>query len=150
MGAVSEAGRERFYLDSNTIIAIVERQSAFTPAQERFLKAVDAGEIRVFSSGVALAEYLVKPIRDGDRVRLGALLRFFEDERTLPLVPADRGIFVRAAELRALDYLQLPDAIHVACAIRAGCDVFLSADRRLRMPDTMRRIAFDDLQFGPE
>ena len=98
MGAVSEAGRERFYLDSNTIIAIVERQSAFTPAQERFLKAVDAGDISVFSSGVALAECLVKPIRDGDRVR----------------------------------------------------DVFLSADGRLRMPDTMRRIAFDDLQFGPE
>ena len=95
MGAVSAAGRERFYLDSNTIIVIVERQSAFTPAQERFLKAVDAGEIRVFSSGVALAECLVKPIRDGDRVRL-------------------------------------------------------SADRRLRMPDTMRRIAFDDLQVGPE
>ncbi|MCD1642165.1 type II toxin-antitoxin system VapC family toxin [Aurantimonas coralicida] len=147
---MSEAGRERFYLDSNATIAIVERQSAFTPALELFLKAVDAGEIRVFSSGIALAECLVKPIRDGDQVRLGALLRFFKDERTLPLVPADRGIFVRAAELRALDYLQSPDAIHVACAIRAGCGVFLSADRRLRMPDTMRRIAFDNLQFGPE
>ncbi len=139
---------ERHYLDSNTIIAIIERPFEFTPAQERYLKAIDAGRILAFSSEIALTECLVKPIRDGEQNRIETVLKFFGDVRTLPLVPMNRSVFLRAAELRALDYLQLPDAIHVACAVLAQCDVFVSADRRIRVPKSTRRIAFDDLELG--
>lgn len=141
--------RVRYYLDSNTIIAILERQIVFTPAQERFLKGIDAGRISAFSSEIALTECLIKPIRDGAQIRIQTVMRFFDDEQTLPLVPTDRSVLLKAAELRALDYLHLPDAIHVACAMKARCEVFVSADRRIRVPKAMRRISFDDLDLDP-
>jgi predicted nucleic acid-binding protein len=37
----------------------------------------------------------------------------------------------RAAEIRASYGLKTPDAIHLAAATLAGCDVFLTNDRRL-------------------
>ena len=147
MAALNASSKVRYYLDSNTIIAILERSIRFTPTQERFLKAIDAGRITAFSSEIALTECLVKPIRDGEQIRIQTVMRFFDDEQTLPLVPTDRGVFLKAAELRALDYLHLPDAIHVACAMRAQCEVFVSADRRVRVPKAMRRISFDDLDL---
>ena len=148
MGALNSSPRLRYYLDSNAIIAILERSIAFTPMQEQFLKAIDAGTILAFSSEIALTECLVKPIRDGEQIRIQTVMRFFDDERTLPRVPMNRSVFLMAAELRALDYLQLPEAIHVACAMKADCEVFVSADKRIRVPNAMRRMSFDDPELG--
>ena len=33
--------------------------------------------------------------------------------------------------------LRLPDAIHVAAAARAGCDLLLSNDKRMKVPEGM-------------
>jgi predicted nucleic acid-binding protein len=52
-------------------------------------------------------------------------------------MPVERAILLRAARLRCELHLKLPDAIHVASAVAAGCDLFLSNDHRLRVPDGM-------------
>jgi predicted nucleic acid-binding protein len=50
------------------------------------------------------------------------------------LRPVTRDILVDAARLRAESRTQLPDAIHVATALRHGCEVYLTNDHRLRPP----------------
>lgn len=52
-------------------------------------------------------------------------------------MPVDRSILVAAARLRAQLTLRLPDAIHVATALAADCELFVSNDRRVRLPDSM-------------
>lgn len=52
----------------------------------------------------------------------------------LSVVPVDRAILVRAARPSPDLGLKLPDAIHVASAAAAGCDVLLSNDRRIKAP----------------
>ncbi|MDR6757460.1 putative nucleic acid-binding protein [Mycoplana sp. BE70] len=47
---------------------------------------------------------------------------------------APHDVIVQAAEIAAELKLKLPDAIHVATAIVAGCDAFLSNDRGIRAP----------------
>ncbi len=43
-----------------------------------------------------------------------------------------RGVFERAAELRAKQRLKTPDAIHLATALEHGCDEFWTNDSRLQ------------------
>jgi predicted nucleic acid-binding protein len=46
-------------------------------------------------------------------------------------VPLNARVFNLATELRALDNLKTPDALHLAAAISSGCDEFWSNDDRL-------------------
>nr|WP_256477806.1 PIN domain-containing protein [Aurantimonas marianensis] len=150
MGRQGVTAEERYYLDANTVIAIVECGQTLNAAQHSFLASVDAGRVFATSSEMALSECLVKPFRDLDTAAISTLLDFLNGRRTLPLVPLSRGVMIKAAQVRAATDAKLPDAIHIACAIDAECTVFLSSDRRVRMPGIMRRIAFDDLEFGQE
>ncbi len=42
---------------------------------------------------------------------------------------------MHAARYRSVLGIKLPDAIHVATALAAHCDVLLSNDQKLRVPD---------------
>ncbi len=137
--------RQRYYLDSNTVIAILERNVPFGASQKAFLAALDEGGLECFSSELTLAECLVKPLRDMDAARVEAVLGFLDDRSELPLLKTDRGVFVRAAHVQAQARLKLPDALHVAIADMNGCTVFVTADKNMRLPSSMRRVSFDDL-----
>ena len=139
---------ERYYLDSNTVIAMIETSRALSAGQSAFIEGIDAGTIEAVSSEIALAECLVRPFREGDAKAAGALLEFLDDRPTLPLIRANRDAMVAAARHRAFSSMKLPDAIHVACADLAGCTVFVSADQRIRLPDTMRRVSIEEIGSG--
>lgn len=139
--------RDRYYLDANTVIAIVEGVDELGPAQRTFLKSVDDGAVPAVSSEMTLAECLVRPFRERDGAAIATMLDFLDGRPTLPLVPLSRDVMIMAARIRAETAVKLPDAIHLACAIDAGCTVFVSADKRLQMIGDLRRASFDDL--GP-
>lgn len=136
---------ERYYLDANTVITILERNIPFSESQKAFLAGIDAGETNCASSELTLAECLVKPLRDSEIARMDAVLAFLDDRKELPLLKFDRAGFIRAAHVRAEAGLKMPDAMHVAIAEMGGCTMIVSADRNLRLPSPMRRVAFDDL-----
>ena len=135
----------RFYLDSNTIISMVEFHAVLTDGQRAFVEAMDAGHLAAFSSEIALSECLVMPFRKRSGAAVEAMLHLLDGRRSLPLVAANRAVMIEAARIRAFRSMKLPDAIHLACASYAGCTVFVSADKRLEPPAPMHRIAFDDI-----
>jgi predicted nucleic acid-binding protein len=137
---------ERYYLDANTVIAILERPAPFSEAQKAFLAGIDSGETNCASSELTLAECLVKPLRNSEIARVDAVLAFLDDRKELPLLKFDRACFVRAAYVRAEAGLKMADAMHVAVAESGGCTIFMSADRSLRLPSSIRRISFDELR----
>jgi predicted nucleic acid-binding protein len=137
--------QERCYLDTNSIIAILERNTPATHSQSEFLLGISSGTRFCITSEIALCECLVKPIRDGDENLAGSYLEFIDEQLSAEPVKIDRHVLISAALWRATVQMKLPDALHVACAIKADCTVFVSADTSIKLPGAIRRISFDDL-----
>lgn len=132
MGLVAALGGRRTYLDTNVFIYALEGEGKFVRDLTDLFTAIESAELPTVTCELTLAELLVKPFREKDakgeqRCRESVLSR-----QGLTVVPIDVSILVESARLRAAVGLRLPDAIHIASALIAGCEVFLTNDRRLR------------------
>lgn len=134
MGAIAWQPGNRLYLDTNLFIYAVEAISPFAEQVRPLLQVADHGEIQLVTSLLALAETLVKPCRIQDEWLIATYRRLFTQPPSgLVVLPLDADILESAARLRAATSgLRLPDAIHLATAELAQCDVFLTNDKRLR------------------
>ncbi|MBO0798451.1 MAG: type II toxin-antitoxin system VapC family toxin [Blastocatellia bacterium] len=117
----------RYYLDSSPIIYLVEQVQPYASELRRKLSAQG---LVLITSELARLECRVKPLRNGDT----ALLQDFDDyfaNSIAEIVPLTRDIIDRATEIRAQYNFKSPDSIHLAAAVVAKCDVFLTNDHRL-------------------
>ena len=66
-------------------------------------------------------------------------LALYDDFFALPnvqIVPITQAVFDRATLIRATLNFKLADSLHLAAAVEAGCDLFLTNDTQLgRFPD---------------
>lgn len=138
---------DHVYLDSNIVITILEHIAPLSPSQKQFIDALETGKISGVSSHLTLAECLVKPMRESNEQVIEAVLQFLENQDHVELLPVSRDILVKAAEIRAVTSTKLPDAIHLASAMAAGCQTFLSDDRGIRMPASVARVGFAEVNF---
>ena len=74
------------------------------------------------------AEVMVKPLRDRDQLNLERAELFFRESPNLVLRTLDRTIARRAARVRAVSRLALPDAIIVATGLEEGCEAIIGND----------------------
>jgi predicted nucleic acid-binding protein len=128
--------RHSAYLDANAIIHVVEQRSGIPVAALSDLARL----IDLHTSEISLHEVLVLPMRRGDGAAVEAFHALFDLPDVMSVHQASRRILVRAAELRADRPMQMADAIHVATADLAGCDVILSHDRKLHLPQAIDRV----------
>jgi len=70
------------------------------------------------------------PIRLADAVRLADYDNLFA-QPNVTLVPITTAVFDRATVIRATHNFKTVDALHLAAAVEAGCDRFLTNDSRL-------------------
>lgn len=84
-------------------------------------------------------ECRVRPLRGGDEALLARFEPFFAAPR-FELASFDRGVFDRAAQLRATLRLKTPDALHAAAALTSGCDEIWTNDRRLAVLEPALRV----------
>lgn len=118
-------GKRLVYLDTCAIIALVEGKG---DVRAKLAEKLRNASLAV--SDLGWLECAVGPQRTNNSVLLARYRAFF----ALPEVVRfglDRGVFEHAAELRARHGWKTPDALHVAAAISARCDAFLTFDQRL-------------------
>ena len=133
----------KVYLDANFFILLVEGP----PSRLRdFLMSCLVRDIVLVTSELTLLETLAGAGKSGDD-RLAALYEAIlaPGDDMIDVRPIDRTVLRRAAIGRSEPGNKTPDAIHVATAMDAGCDVFVSSDRKLRVPADMRKIPLEDL-----
>lgn len=94
------------------------------------MRPVRDGEKLAVVSVITEIELLIKPLRRDDELEV-ARIRSFLDSQHVHVVDLDqRHIAPLAAELRATRGLSLADAVIVATALHAGCDVIVGNDAR--------------------
>ena len=107
----------RVYLDSCVVIYDVEHVLPFAAAVRAARDTVPEAEFVV--SDLVRLECMVAPLR----LRHDELIRAYTERfAAMKNLSLDGGTYDLAAELRAEYRLKTPDALHVACAIRNGCD----------------------------
>lgn len=116
------------YLDASAIIYLVEgAEVAQGLVAQRIAAAEGDPSGRVLTSQLARLECRVKPLRAKNAALLGTYDAFFTRAR-LAVVDVSATVIDHATELRARYGFKTPDAIHLACAIVAGADVFVTGD----------------------
>ena len=118
----------RVYLDTNVVVYIIEGFEPYARVLSELLHAMDTGGIQAVTSELTLAEALVKPLQSGRADIAAAYTQFVSTGRGREIVGVSRPILADAAKFRASSSLKLPDAIHVASAVAAGCTAFLTND----------------------
>lgn len=132
----------RVYLDTNVFIAAMENPGAHSHHAWWIMDAVDEGEIAAVTSEITLAEVLVKPIEMGETPLADAYEKMIVSEGHFEVIPIRRDILLSAARLRAKRRsIRLPDAIHIATALAAGCSHVVSNDQRLHSIDGVRTLS---------
>lgn len=130
----------RLYLDAAPVIYAVEQVAPFFPVVDARLST--AGTVRVVSD-LTRMECRVKPTRE----RNADLLKDYDDFFAYAvgeIVVLSRKVIDQATEIRARYGFKIPDAVHLAAAVVASCDVFLTNNHRLdRFPD----ISIEVVQF---
>jgi predicted nucleic acid-binding protein len=129
----------RLYFDANALIRAAESDDEVAG----LLRALLAEASAIVTSELTFAEVLVGPMkrRRADPGDLSAVKfiagyeALFGDATAIAAVPVTIVILRAAATLRAeRPALKLPDAIHLATAIRSGCAALVSDDDRLGPP----------------
>lgn len=137
----------KIYLDSNFFIRFLESEDPILG--DFFRKMIEDG-VPLVTSELTLMEVLTGSLRDEDEAEIAAYEELLmEGGRPIDVLSIDRPTLPRAAATRVELGNKTPDAIHVATALEAGCDVFVSSDRKLKVPSDMRKVALDELGTLP-
>ena len=118
------------YPDSNIVIYLIEQPVSFgTRASARIAAAAAAGD-RIVVSDLTRLECRANAVASGDQDTLAQYDAFFSQavERIMPLTTA---VCDRATIIRGQYRFKTPDALHLAAAVEAGCQLFLTNDTRL-------------------
>ncbi|MBI5313130.1 MAG: type II toxin-antitoxin system VapC family toxin [Methylocystis sp.] len=134
----------RIYLDANVFIDAFENDDVPVTRGRTVLDHLRGGEAVGVISELVVAELLTKPLETGDKELCDAYEALFESSSTIETFPIDRHVLVQAAWLRAtVKSMRMPDAIHVATAKLHNSAAFVTADRRLAVPEGIRAINLD-------
>ena len=138
---------QRLYIETASFIYYVEDHSKYSDKMERIFGEIDQLQIEIMTSVITLTETLTIPLRTGDKTVEQAYRMLLQATQNITLMPITVRTAERAANLRAQYNLRTPDALHVASAIEAGCDGFLTNDLTLRRITELRMLVLDELEI---
>lgn len=138
MGLRETLRGRRVYFDTMIFIYLVEGFAELKAGLEDIRTCLLHGEAEIVTSHLSLCEALVHPFRLNDAGRAATYREFIEHSGAFILLPATLDVWVRASLYSAQFGLKTPDALHVASALDAGCEVFLTNDRRIIAPKELQ------------
>jgi predicted nucleic acid-binding protein len=134
----------RIAIDSNVLIYLLDGSGRRAELAALLMDAVGRGEVEGVLASVGLGEVLVAPARANDGPRFEQTAATLRD-LGLRITTLDVGVAEDAAWIRGRTGATMPDAIHLACAIRAGATTFVTNDRRMPRPARLEISILDDL-----
>lgn len=121
----------RIFFDTNLFIYLLEDMGERGAQVSRLLERVIVRRDELVTSALTLGEVLMKPLRAGDIAWADRYEKLLSTPG-MSVLPFDKGPARIYAQLRRDKTLRAPDAIQLACAGAARCDLFITNDDRLR------------------
>lgn len=120
----------RIFWDTNIYVYLLEDYGDFSKQAAGLRARMLTRGDQLMTSTLTLGEILVKPMEQGN----SELCAQYEQAiaATSRLLPFDVTAAKVYATLRQDRTLKAPDAVQLACAAAAGCDLFITNDRRLQ------------------
>ncbi|NLK50832.1 MAG: type II toxin-antitoxin system VapC family toxin [Syntrophomonadaceae bacterium] len=115
-------------LDTNALIYFLDDVSGYADLLEPIFNLAEQGQIRINLSAISEAELLVKPYREGNLETVKVIKFWIEEFPNLKVIPVSREIAHKAAELRGVLGLRLPDALVLATAINTDSELIVGND----------------------
>ncbi|MCY3505178.1 MAG: type II toxin-antitoxin system VapC family toxin [bacterium] len=144
MGTLTLPPTGFIYLDTSAIIYSVERNQPYLELLAPAWQQAEAGRLVLVCSELAIAETLVRPIREGNLDLVAAFRSVFAAPE-VHVVPASRQLWEATARLRAHTGLKTPDALHAVTAMGAECALFVTNDADFRRVQGLPVVVLDDL-----
>lgn len=135
-------------LDTAPIVYYLEANAEFGPIIRPVLDAVIRGEIQAVVSSLIVTELLVHPLRANNTELLARYEELLEGTPSLTVRDLTTPIAKTAAVLRAAYNLKTPDAIHLATALEADVEVFMTNDAALKRVFEVKVLTIQDLMDG--
>lgn len=132
------------HVDARVIALHLLGRAPYEDLTRLLFEGLRGGDVTGQTSAIALYQVLVEPLRRGrDELarRAGDDLTAF---RGLAVVPADAAIARQAAEVRARLGGRLERALHLATALAADADLFVTQDSGLRRVAGIAILDLDD------
>lgn len=121
----------RIFLDTNFFIYLYEGQGSLAARARQLSRAFIARRDEILTSVMSVGEVLVTPLRQSDFALAHRYRQLFRSPGivVLPFIEQAAETFAR---IRMGGKVKPPDAIQLATAATAGCDLFLTNDDRLQ------------------
>ena len=128
---MADLGPGSVALDTAVFIYFIEEDPRFLPLIDPLFREADEGARELVTSALTLLEVLVVPLRVRNRAVADRYEELLTRSRGIRLVALTQDQLRAAAQLRATTSIKTPDALQLVAAIGAGCQTFLTNDRRL-------------------
>ncbi len=140
------SGVTKLGVDTAPLIYYIEQHPRYAPVVSPTFELISRGRVTGVTTVVTLVEVLTLPLQKGNQRLAESYKAVLESSDNLAMMPIDQPIAERAAELRAHYGLRTPDALQVAAAVLAGCEAFLTNDKRLSLVPGLRILVLDEFE----
>ena len=145
MGLKSALENKKVYFDSNIFIYLLEGSKEFSELLLDIRTLVESRSINVFSSSLVYTELIPPHAKQENFEGISSTINFLN---LFNLITPSGKILIHAGMIRGSTAMKTPDAIHVATAMASGCDLFLSNDKNIRMPESLEKVLLADYLDG--
>ena len=132
MARLSEINDKKIALDTVIFIYALEGNREFGECATSIFSTIERKECRGFASDLVLAELMVKPLREGKPEIAEEYVLELPNFPNLTFLAPSGDIIITAAQLRGNTNLRLIDALYLATAINAGCELFITNDTAMK------------------
>ena len=121
----------RVYFDTDIWIYLAEGHERLAAPIAELANILLTGDVIPVASTLSWGECLIKPIQRDDQEGINGFNEMFSGTEGLEVVELSREVIWRASNLRGKTKLHFADALHLAAAQQANCQIYLTNDKRL-------------------
>jgi len=131
MAGINLQEGRRYALDTVTFIYFLERHPRYYQQAKHVFQQIENGYITAACSALIFTELLVPLYQSENNAQADKLIHTLTNFPNLKIIPVSDSISIKAAQIRAIHGLRTPDAIHLASAVYAKTNGFITNDKNL-------------------